>query len=162
MSRMGDNCCIAVYDLPEGIERALQAVEKEGRLRDRVSVVGAVSTPEAETAGDGEKGSDDSFWRGIAARLESRMVRQPEDSRLLVVIGDLAAPLQEARGGGREPFLWQVLGTIGVPCRDACRYREAVVAGRHLVVVRGALPEVEQAHQTLLPTGPVDIAIHLG
>ncbi len=164
------NSCIAVYRTHEQVESAVCRLQGSAIDIGRISIV-AKGDREGYPVGfyctekgRGFLGVQQSFWSGMCERLTDAGLFLIPGLGTLLVAGPLVAVVagvtEETLAAGKG-MLGAVFCLVGVPQESVDRYETAVESGRYLIVVHGNQLEVEQVHDLLVATEPVDMAIHL-
>jgi len=167
----GKNCCVAIYNIHQEVEAALDALNLQGSDLRSISLIGKGAREEGQSfayydsAGSMQfHGEHGEFWNRVSRMLGATACFWGADYGPYAAVGSIVAVMVD--GGSRLSIagglrtLGMALYALGVPGKNALRYEMLVSEGSLLLVVHGNRAEVEQASDTIARTNGVEMAVH--
>ena len=157
------SCVVAVYETDEQARLGFDALREEGVAEERITVVGAGETEDAEGAFDAESPTARGAGRGallggivgvaVTVLVPGAGVVYASGLFAAAAIGGVTGALA---GGGLG-----ILAEVGVPSASLKDFEEDLVGGRYLVVVHGDAAEAERARAVLDMTDTEELELYL-
>jgi len=150
---------IAAFRTQEEAEDALRLLQDVGHDAEHLSIMGNSCVTESRSIGfvktDGQVrplGDLGMSWNSTWGLLSGSAVIIVPGLGFVCFGGWLVAPVEKAAAGAGADVIESILADVGIPRRRAAQYKEAVKAGRSLVIAHGRESEMSRAQFTLSKT----------
>ena len=165
------NAVIAVYSSHIGAEEAVKNLQRAGMDMHNLSIVGKGYHTDEHVVGyynTGDRmrywGKTGAFWGGFWGLLFGSAFFAIPGLGPVLVAGPLVAWIVGALEGaallGGLSAIGAGLYGMGIPKNSVLEYELALKTDKFLLMVHGAVPEVEKAKSILEGTRPVNVTLH--
>jgi len=163
---------IAIYNTHTEAEEAIKKLQKRGFDMKKLSIVGKDYHTEEQPVGYYNTGNRMKYWGGLGAFWGGvwglvfgfAFFFIPGLGPIAIggpLVGILVSSLEGALAvGGLLSVLGAALYSIGIPKDSVIKYEMAIKANKFVVMVNGGESEVEDAHEFLQTSKPLEVAIH--
>lgn len=167
------NSAVAVYDSHTRLEKAVGELRRYGVDEKRISIIGREDADKEQVVGyyyTGERagymGRLGAFWSGLWIFLiGSALFFVPGLGQVIVagpMVSWIVAALEGAVIIGGLSAIGVALYSLGIPKEKVLKYETFLKANKYLLVVHGALDEVDRAHKILDRTDAAEVTLHHG